>query len=236
MLRRNILLVGRVNGNGGLVWNRDCVNAKLENLYESRKDLFQIYKKHIYLLLCKEVSDMALDALGNSIAIIVGNGPFESVKEVSCTVGTFSAYIKQNAVCVGEMVDGEVSWVEDTWALGISQKTMIEQWSREVSCFEVLDNKIYYIKPKQEVVEDLYFKCVEIAGSELRLAKALARNIDDVNNAKKQMLRNVSAFRRFSFAHRKTFAHYVDLFTKYLSDHEMPTDGLFASAIYGKSA
>lgn len=231
MLRRDVLLVGRVNSKGMWLWSRVSKSAALEKLNESRSDLFHVYRTKIYLLPDAESNALIVSSLYDSVLDIVGHACHPEVMDMGYDAGTMKKYIKNNAVCVGQIDQGFVTWIEDTWALGFEKKTLLQEWSRDVQHFEVIDNKVYYIKPKQEIVEALYYECIEIAGSELRLAKALARDLDKQctkQDYRREMLRTLATLERFSFKQREHFSHYVGVFVKYLRDHEMPTDGLFS--------
>jgi len=221
---KEMILVGRVTRRGSRVFK----NEEVEGLYLREDALFFEIKNRIYLKICKETENIVLSVLKRNVEL-VSVGEDEDMQKLAREREAIFSYLKQRAKYVGELREGRVIWIEDTWSIGIKQKTLRELWVREINLFELIGNKIYYLKPNKNIVEALYFKCVEIAGSELGLAKSLVRDIeDDKTRRRKVIVKNIAAFRRFNFGQRDTFVRYANLFVQYLRDHDMPENDLFA--------
>lgn len=253
----NELLVGRVNRLGGIVWSRgketnyelQILMAKHEEAFVTKNNKLYVKKMDVSLntyTLC--LMDSAVKIAGTNYAFVLDNlgndrqhSEFKYFYKCLNTrkfggkaeyfIRAFSQYIDANAEVVAEVRDGTVLWTEDTWFLKINRQTLIEQYSRELHHFEILGNKIYYIQPRLALIEDLFFKCVEIAGDEERLIHLISYELhDNPKEYKKVAHRHRMAFARMSFSGTK-FSYYLSIFLNFINDNDCYMGGLFSDRL-----
>lgn len=256
-LRR--VLVARFNRIGGINWTHGAsANYELKVLYKSHPQYFTKENNKLFVSLSEETTHAIIRSLLDSAIVIAGTDYalvldliggtdkhpdfakiYQNIQKDTVAarpewwLEKLVKYIRNNSECVGEIRDGHVIWVEDTYYLKMSKKTLIEEYSRDTYNFEIIDNKIFYLTKKSELLTNLFYDCLEIAGSERRLAKVFAlRYRDDKKEYYNQIQKHIASFRRFSFTSHKTFKRYVNLFTKYLNDNDHTLlGGLFSEHI-----
>ena len=121
----------------------------------------------------------------------------------------FEKIIRDFGVYVGKVgLNDTVFWYKDgDFPIDLVQIKKIYRLQPDM--FYVLDGKLYYLRCIQNVAEDMFFKCVELAGGEHKLAVALSTD-------EKSLSKHLMNFRRLGFKQVKTFQLYVNLFSEYL--------------------
>ena len=135
----------------------------------------------------------------------------------------FENLIKNYGLFVGMEIDEDIRWAVEL-ELPIKLERIKLLYRTQPDMFYIIDKKLYYLRCYQETIQDMFFKCVELAGGERQLAKALA------TDGRTEQI-NIMNFKRLGFKQTKTFAIYAELFSKYLErnislfDHKEMTDG-----------
>jgi len=124
-------------------------------------------------------------------------------------IGLFSDVIKKNALAVGVEDDG-VKWLRLPYHF--ADGTMQKYWGRKRHLFAVIDKVIYFLATQNILLENMFFKCVELAGGESALAEALSKD----QLEKERHLKN---FQRLTFKKRANFRLYSKMFSEYLTKH-----------------
>jgi len=102
--------------------------------------------------------------------------------------------------------------------LPIKIETLHTYYSINKKNFIVIDKVLYYTKAQTIIIENLFFKCVEIAGNEHALAKYTSKG----NYQKFQ--KHKKAFQRMSFKKSESIEYYSALFQEYLEKHHQLFD------------
>lgn len=121
-------------------------------------------------------------------------------------------YIKNNAVAVGTESDGRTVWLYQSETMGVSLQHVKTLFSQKPENFEKIGKIIYFLPTHNILVENMFFRCVEIAGSEHKLARAIS--VDQ-----KSYERHIKNFERMSFKHRENFKCYSIHFSRFLKNH-----------------
>ena len=121
-------------------------------------------------------------------------------------------YIKTNALKVGVIDENRISWFEQP-DFGLKVKTIKVYYSEKPQYFTEIDGFLYFLPPHNVLLENMFFRCVELAGSEHTLAKELA------NGDVKEFRRHIKNFERFNFKKEENFKLYSELFSIYLDRH-----------------
>lgn len=119
----------------------------------------------------------------------------------------FEKIIKNYGIYVGRQLEEGVEWYkEGDYPIKL---TRIQNFYRTQSeLFYVIDNNIYFLRCFEKNIIDLFYRCVELAGSERALAKAIA---DDARTEQQHIMN----FKRLGFKQYKTFNFYVKKFSEY---------------------
>jgi len=120
----------------------------------------------------------------------------------------FESVIKQRGIRAGIINDGKVSWFELDESY-IQTNTLKGYYSSKPFLFEKIDNILYFLPTQNILLENMFFRCVEIAGGEYKLAAALGKT-------EKTRNRHLKNFERFNFKHDENFKTYMKLFSEYL--------------------
>lgn len=128
-------------------------------------------------------------------------------------VETFKNYIKKHGVKVAIINDGMTHWVETNDELEIQVSTLKSYFSNHPEKFEKIDNILFLLPTQNILLESMFFKCVELAGSEYALATALSTD-------RLTQERHLKNFERMCFKHDKNFKTYSTLFANYLEKNQ----------------
>lgn len=122
---------------------------------------------------------------------------------------TFEDYIKSNGVKVAIIDDGITHWIEENMSTSIKPSVLKTYFCTKPQLFEKLDNILFFLPTQNILLENMFFRCVELAGSERNLAIALSSD----RLTKERHLKN---FERMCFKHANNFKTYASLFSNYL--------------------
>jgi len=131
-------------------------------------------------------------------------------------------YIKTRAIACGVQEDGRINWMPQHVVLDFNVKTLQDYFSKDKSRFMVVDRVLYYLRTRREIVEALFWKCLEIAGNEYALAIATS------GGKRTLFYMHKKAYERLSFSHGKTISYYIKIFEKYLAKHPQLFDAKVA--------
>ncbi len=134
----------------------------------------------------------------------ITNRRFE--KHGEAYIKIFEQIIERFGQYVGCKTDDGVNWVETDYK-------MSQRYKSHPELFYTVNKKIYFLKCVNSAIEEMFFSCVALAGSENALAVHFA------NGNEKERLRHLMNFKRLGFKHAKTFYEYANLFSDYLSKH-----------------
>ncbi len=124
-------------------------------------------------------------------------------------IDILQTYIKKHAVKTGVIDDGSVHWLDQSEILNIKLSVIKTYYSEKPELFERIDNLLFFLPTQNILLENMFFKCTEIAGGEYALAREISRDEKEKN-------RHLKNFERMQFKHRENFKCYALLFSKYL--------------------
>jgi len=119
----------------------------------------------------------------------------------------FEKIIKEFGIYVGEKRDEALVWTKGELPIQLANIKSI--YRNQPDNFYILNGKVYWLRCIQTVVEEMYFKCISIAGGEYALAKALSTDETTFN-------KHYRSLQRMSFKQTRTFSTYGHLFANYL--------------------
>jgi len=122
-------------------------------------------------------------------------------------------YIKDHGKKAGVINDGQVFWSEVEEIDDIKISAIRTYYSERPGLFEKIDNVLFFLPTQNILLENMFFRCVELAGGEYALAAAIATD----NKTKERHLKN---FERMTFKHRDNFKCYSHLFERYLNNNQ----------------
>lgn len=128
-------------------------------------------------------------------------------------VDVFESYIKECGVAVALVRDGITRWEDAGFDAVICTTTLKTYLVTKPELFEKVDNTLFFLPTQNILLENMFFRCVEIAGGEHALAVALSAD----RLTKERHLKN---FERMSFKHEKNYRTYATLFSDYLERHQ----------------
>lgn len=128
-------------------------------------------------------------------------------------VETLNNYIKEHGIKIALINDGITHWVEDNDDLHIKTSTLKSYFSNHPEKFEKVDDMLFLLPTQNILLENMFFRCVELAGSEYALASALSTD----QLTKERHLKN---FERMCFKHDKNFKTYSELLSRYLERNQ----------------
>ena len=125
-------------------------------------------------------------------------------------------YLKLHALACGVEDDEKIRWRPPHFG-EVELSTLQDYYSNDKSNFIVVDSALYYLRPYSMGLENLYRKCVELAGGDYALAVATAGDKKTVELHKK-------AFERGVFKQRKNSQYYGVVFENYLNKNQQLFD------------
>ncbi len=131
-------------------------------------------------------------------------------------VETFESYIKDHGIKVALIDDGSTHWVEYNDDLCIKPSVLKPYFCTKPQLFEKVGDILFFLPTQNVLLENIFFRAVELAGSEYALAAALS--VDKLT-----LDRHLKNFERMAFKHRENFKTY----SKLLSDYLRRTQTLF---------
>lgn len=126
---------------------------------------------------------------------------------------TFEAYIKEYGIKVALIDDGITHWIENNYEIELKGATLKSYFSSHPERFERVDNMLFLLAAQKVLLENMFFRCVEVAGSEGALADWFS--IDKLTKD-----RHLKNFERMGFKHNNSFKTYAQLFSDYLVKHQ----------------
>ena len=123
-------------------------------------------------------------------------------------IAIFEQHIKTFGIKVAIVRSGVTNWLE-SYDSEIKDNGLKSYFSRKPELFERIGDDIFYLKTQNILIEQMFFKCIELAGGEWSLANEFGANTVDKN-------RHFQNFRRMDFKHRENFVTYAKLFSGFL--------------------
>ncbi len=120
----------------------------------------------------------------------------------------FEQHIKTFATRVAIVKNGATNWLE-SYDSEISSSVFQSYFSIKPELFERVGDDIFYLETQNILIENMFFKCVELAGSEWLLACNFGKN-------ETEKVRHLKNFERMGFKHRENFETYAKLFSDFL--------------------
>jgi len=125
----------------------------------------------------------------------------------------YERYLKLYGIACGVIVDDEIRWFPNHIFTGYKPHVLRKYWERDSSIFCEVQKVLYYLKPKNSLIEELFFEACKIAGGEKKLATALGKN-------QKEILNHQGNFERMRFKKRKNFVYYSRLLAHYIESSQ----------------
>lgn len=126
---------------------------------------------------------------------------------------TFKNYIKEHGIKVALINNGMTHWIELDDDFHIKPCTLRSYLVTHPEKFERVGEVLFLLPTQNILLENMFFKCVELAGSEHALASDLC-----VDNLTKE--RHLKNFERMTFKHDANFKTYSKLFSNYLERNQ----------------
>ena len=214
-------------------WNKHPHLSAIKKKYQRTPENFLEKDGHLYLLelntvrlnkaysaslkICGSVYALVLVITGgemgkefNNHHSYITDHKFKSRGKEYITL--FEKVIKSYGIYVGTISEDGVNWFSNG-DFPIELTRIKSFYSKTSEKFYTVDGRLYYLRCISSVVEEMYFKCVAIAGSDYALARAFA----DDEKTKQQHVMN---FKRLGFKQAKTFSLYAKLFSDYLQRNQ----------------
>jgi len=127
-------------------------------------------------------------------------------------IEVFEHQIREDGIKVALTKDGITLWLEPE-GLSIQPSTLKSYLSNRPENFERIGIELFLLPSQHILIENMFFRCVELAGGEYALASWLS---DDA----KTLQRHLKNFERMGFKHAKNFKTYAELFSRYLERNQ----------------
>ncbi len=125
-------------------------------------------------------------------------------------IEVFEDHIKDYGIKVAMVDDGVTHWEEINEECSVKPSVLKSYFSKKPELFEKIDNLIFFLPTHNILLENMFFRCIELAGGEYALASALST--DQLTQE-----RHLKNFERMSFKHSQNFKTYSKLFSNFLA-------------------
>ena len=225
-------IVAKRNDDGRWSWIKNNKLSALKKSYQRTPEKFIEENNNLYLIeVDKDRLNRAYSAVlkicGSTYALVLIMTNGETGKEFNTHhayisrktfkskgeeyIKSFEKIIKTFALYVGETTDDTIEWFDGDYPIKLERiKSLYRQ---DHTLFYNLEGRLYYLRRISSVVEEMYFKALEIAGTDYALALALSTD----DRTKQQHIMN---FKRLGFKQAKTFSKYAQLFSDYIAKHQ----------------
>lgn len=127
-------------------------------------------------------------------------------------ISIFEKIIKTFGIYVADInSEDKIIWCKKNNFFDI--KHVRAKYAKSPSNFYVINSKLFFLSKVKHIIENMYYECVEIAGDDNALSKALSSNSKEAHT-------HLMNFRRLGFKQDRTFYLYANLFSKYLEGNK----------------
>jgi len=128
-------------------------------------------------------------------------------------IEVFEDHIKEHGIKVALINDGVTHWSETDNECCLKPSVLKSYFSKKPYLFQKIDNLIFFLPTQNILLGNMFFRCVELAGSEYALASTLSTD-------KLTQERHLKNFERMSFKHSENFKTYSKLLAGYLERNQ----------------
>jgi len=130
-------------------------------------------------------------------------------KDKTSWIEVFEDHIKDYGIRVANIDDVATHWIDSEDECALKPSVLKSYLCTKPEMFERVGTLLFLLPTQNILLENMFFRCVELAGSEYALATTLSTD-------KLTQERHLKNFERMSFKHAENFKTYSKLFSDFL--------------------